>query len=294
MFAKRLKKSEIEVLPQHRAGVGLARCLTFYEWENPFGPEWLDAVESIFSMFGVEPSDVVGNFGGKRTSGNYGRARKRLFERLASQEDAALADVRIDSAPIHPDLDFFPSNIRITWTIGVSGIRMGLIAVRDSLVASCSELVEKIEQTVFEHTGPVYAAAFDFPAAYGPDYYLSAVGAVPSGVPTAANKPYRERITRWRDNTWHREFRMSQGYLREVYPINFVLDHHLEVIVNGSPMLEIMAEQGQVSAIAHTPGVHKWNVAPNNLMEARRILEDSGIILSSATCSELPFSASSA
>lgn len=283
MFVKLSQKEDVEILPECRISGGAARCLMFYEWENTLGSDWLGTVDRIFDEFGVAPFEGIGNFGKNRTKGKYKRIRKRIDDFLLSDVDAAQADVRIESAPNYSDETFFPCDLRITWSVAVSGMRLGVVAIRDSLVDSCEEMVDRIEENVFRQIGTVYATAFDFPANYGPDYYLSAVGAVPSGVGSGANKEYVGRLTQWRDNTWHNGLRMKDGYLREVYPINFLLDKHLDVMFRGRPMSEFMTMHGDLASANYGTSLYRWDVHSNKLMDVRRALETSGIVLSSSS-----------
>jgi hypothetical protein len=277
----------IQVLPENWDGAGgIARCLMFYDWERELGEKWLDLVDAIFAEFGVEPREGTGNLGKAHSHGSYKRVRNRLREFLQA-EKGARRDFRIQGEPYVMAEGFFPSDIGVVWGHSISmqegWTKSGLIAVRGNRAESCHALVERIGARLFQKLGGVYGAAFDFPTLYGPDAYLSSVGAIPKGGSGLANRKYTARMTRWRDNTWQLGLRAGQGYLREVYPINFVLEAHLKMPFQGRPLSELMEKVGDLRPSGYDDRMYRWDVPEESLETVRQALEPSGLILSSPT-----------
>ena len=269
------------VLPTAVSNAPAAHCLMFYEYENVLGEDWLECVEQMFSANEQVPAIAVANLGSDRAKGKYERVKARLRDLLRRQADESAVDVRIDSEHAFPDDAFFPCRMRVAWSTSIGGLRQGVVAVRGS--ASSSELTRMVERTcrpLFKKIGVAYAHAFTYPAAYGPDFYLSAVGAIPSGHSSLKNMEYAERLTRWRDNTWHRRKRPSEGYLREVYPINFLMAGQVERAINGQSLKDYMTRTGTLRPCESIKGRYRWDVPDSLLAQARRDLEGTGIVLS--------------
>ena len=276
-------KAPVAVLPEDWDGSGgMARCLTFYDWEREIGPQWLDLVEEIFTEFEVTPYEGTGNLGEAHSHGRYKRVRKRLRSFLEADEGQR-RDFRIQGEPYLKTEAFFPSDMGVVWAIRDFGERKGAIAVRGTRVESCEALVGSVGEKLFRNIGAAYGAAFDFPTLYGPDAYLSSVGAIPRGTSSRENRNYTARLTRWRDNIWHLGLRASQGFMREVYPINFLLEAHLGMPFQGRPLSEFMEKVGDLRPSDFHAGMYRWDVPIERLDVVRQELEPSGLILSSPT-----------
>ena len=271
----------VSVVPQTRGVSHPARCIMFYEFDRGFSADWLDWVETVFSAFDVKPHTVSASIGDKELSGLYPRVRKRLAALLNTKMGMESPDVRIDSRETQPAESFFPSEIRVAWSTTVGGQKNGVIAVRASLIDSVGELVERLEKSLFEMIGTAYAHALDFPAEFGPDFYLGSVGAVPTGYTTQENTAYEERLVQWRDRIWHGGVRARQGYLREVYPINFLLEPHLGRPYQNCPFRDYMERNGKITFSKFCEGLYRWDVESERLSLVREDLERSGLVLSS-------------
>lgn len=270
----------IAVLPSCRAGEPMTYCVMFYDGERVLRPDWLGVVERMFDSFQQRPSDVIGNLGVQRTKGRYGRVRSRLVSMLEGQPEADRPDIRIDSEHEFLGEEFMPCRMRVAWSTSVAGIDQGVIAVRADGVVSLSEMVERVAEPLFNSVGVAYAHAFEFPAIFGPDFYLSSVGAVPSGRSTTDNVRYQERLTCWRDNTWRERKRPRDGYLREVYPINFLTYNHLRAPTREGDLEDYLRTVGSFSRCPFSRDLYRWDVAPDDLERVREDLEHSGLILS--------------
>ncbi len=275
-----VEQQSIDVLPKVGNASPDSCCFMFYDFKGLFSTEWLGMVESIFSKFEVEPSLAAGSIDQKHSSGNYRRIKKKLSSFLELSSKNSVLEIKIDAGVGLENNDFFACDSRVAFSVASYGLSMGVVAVDRNLVENVTELVDSISELVFDYTGCCYAHAFDFPSAYGPDYYLASVGAVPKGYSTLDNKAYVDRITRWRDNVWHEGMRPSDGYLREVYPINFVLQAHLEQKINGRNLSEYMKSVGNLIEVNRRPGLYRWDVDEASIHIVRDELEQSGLILS--------------
>jgi len=259
-----------------------ARCLMFYDWEISLCPKWLELAAEVFAEFGQTIFEGTGNLGSEHSHGRYGRVLKRLAGFLGSVERGVASnfDIRVWSQPYVETDAFFPCDVEMVWSVHASGRKAGMIAVREKLVENGDALIKRVGRSLFHSTGVVYANAFDFPAVFGPDAYLASVGTIPSGMSTRINEKYSTRITQWRDNRW-KGLLSSQGYLREVYPINFVFDAHLNIPFQERPLSDYMKRVGNLNVSEYNDKMYRWSVPTEIIERVRLDLESSGIVLSS-------------
>jgi hypothetical protein len=261
---------------------GTAYCFMFYDWEKPVSRSWLSRAQEIFAQFGKTISEGTANLGKQHSHGGFKRVQKRLLGFLDAMSDNAGAhfDIRVWSEHYVKTDAWFPCDIEMVWGMHASGTKKGMLAVRDTLVPGLEALIERAAEPIFELTGAAYATVFPFPTLFGPDTYLASVGSIPSGMSSLANSTYTARITRWRDHRWN-GYLTSQGYLREVYPVNFVLRSHLEMPFNGRPLCEYMTKVGSLKPSQFNDRVYCWAVPAERLLWVRQELEPSGLVLSS-------------
>lgn len=270
----------IAVLPEDWDGTGeIVRCFTLYDWQREFSPERLDVAESIFAEFRVTAYEATARRGEDKSSGRYRRIRKRLVQFLDTANGQHRPDFLIQSQPTTKAEAFFPCDLEMAWAVTLAHRKQLMVAVLATHAASCGDVITRIGQSLFELTGAAYGAAFDFPARYGPTFYLSSLSTIPRGTSSVANEHYTDRLTRWRANWPH----ASQGYFREIYPINFVLDGHLRMPFEGQPLSDFMDNVGDLHPSQYAEGMYRWDVPPDRLETVRHELEHSGLILSSAT-----------
>lgn len=264
------------------AASDVARCIMFYDWEKPVGPDWLELAKIIFAEFGQEIVEGIGNLGKRHSHGRFGTVEKKLLAFLeAARDDAkSTVDIQVRSGPYIESDAFYPCDVEIAWSISDKGQKDGLIAVRRARVDSCDSLVERIGKKLFSATGAAYAGAFDFPTLFGPGYYQVGLGTMPAGVSSLANEKYTARITRWRDARW-RGLLTSTGYVREIYPINFLLESHLCMRFEGRPLSEYLEKVGTLKAAGYNDKMYRWIVPAERLEKVRKDLESSGLVLSS-------------
>lgn len=273
-------RADIEVIPTATAGLDMAHCLMFYECRRSLGANWLGAVESLFAAQNELPATIAGAVNDSKVSGSYHRAKPKLVHLLKQYAGDAEPDIRIDSEVAFSTEEFFPCRMRVAWSTSIGGIVQGVLAVREKPGTTLATTIDAVAPLVFREIGDAYAHAFSFPAAYGPDFYLSSVGAVLPGESSTANAMYNKRITQWRDKTWHERKRPSQGYIREVYPINFITGEQLSIEINDVAFIDYMKSVGRVRKCDYGVDLYRWDVCDGNLEQVRQELEQTGVVLS--------------
>lgn len=238
--------------------------------------------EKFLSEFGAKPIQGSGNLGGKRTHGSYTRVRNRLIEFLASEMLDDARSIRVRSDPRNAtDSDFFPSAIEAAIGVVNGGQKIGSFGVAEKEVDNIYSLADRAASTIFSTLGPSYGGVWDFPAEYGAEPYVAAVNTVPGGVRLDSNKKYAGRLVNWTNNVWKKKLRTRQGYFREVYPINYLVDAHLRMEFRGSALYRFLEAEGTLHPCEFNEQMYRWDVPDENLAIVRLALEPSGLILSS-------------
>ena len=163
-----------------------------------------------------------------------------------------------------------------------AGQKIGSLAVDESQVTRFHVLADRAAPIIFSVLGSAYGGCWDFPLSYGAGGYVATLVTVPRGVGVMANEEYGARLNRWRDNIWHKKLRARQGYFREVYPINFLVENHLNASFQGAPLSKFMEATGTLRRCEFSEEMFRWDVSESNLGEVRMALEPSGLVLSSA------------
>ena len=270
----------IGITPEIDNGGPRLRCLMFYEWEVPFDERCLFLSEMLLSEFGSMPVEGTGSLGKKEAHGAYKKVRTRLAGFLTGAGTDA-PSIRVRSAPRVAEPDFFPSALEASMGIVHAGQKIGLFAVDEQEIANIHALANRAAPIVFGVLGAAYGGCWDFPAEYGAGGYVATVITVPRGVNVMANEEYGARLNRWRDNIWHRKLRARQGYFREIYPINFLLDAHLGRSFRGARLSKFMEATGTLRPCAFNEKMYQWDVPDETIGEVRIALEPSGLVLSS-------------
>ena len=271
---------EIEVIPHVAGNTRLARCITIYDWTKPVDPAWLALGEQLFSLFDDFPEQGTGSCGGQSSHGSYRRVHTRLSKFLETGGLSDDFDIRLLGKASSGGEGFFPSNLLFAFSCGVTRLRKAMFAVDESVCASLSDLLEVTGEPIFTSTGNAYGGAFEFPVDYDPEGYLSSIAGMPKGAKWGANEDYAARITRWRDNIWKNSFQVQDGYFREIYPINFLLESHLSMPFRGNPLYKFAESVGILQTV--NDGQFRWDVPADELRLTREQMENSGLILSAA------------
>ena len=286
MLTDHSTEGPIVITPEIDDGGPRLRCLIFHEWETPLDARFLSLAETLLSGFGstaVEGSATLTDDRGeeKDVHGDYRKVRRKLARFLAEPGDAS-PTVQIWGAPRIADSGFFRFAYDIGAGVAHDGQTYGWFAAHETQVSHFRVLADRAAPMVFGALGSGYGGCFDFPARYGVAGYVATVVTVPRGVSVMANEAYADRLQRWRENIWHRGLRARQGYLREVYPVNFLLEAHLRMPFRGAPLARFMEAEGRLEPCAFNAAMYRWDVPEENLGAVRMALEPSGLVLSSA------------
>lgn len=280
------------LLPEFDFGSGgWLRSLMFYEWEAPLDERCLFLAEQLLAEFGTEPVEGTGaltNWSGdqRQAHGDYKKVRAKLgrFLTEANQDGNQLQpSMRVRSVPRVAESGFFPCALEVTFAVAPGGQKVGAFSVDDGHIESATTLADRVEALIFGALGTAYGGCWEFPAVLGSEGYVATVSSMPQNMKWGVDEHYVARLNRWRDNIWHRKLRTRQGYFREIYPINFVLDAHLNASFQGAPLSSFMREFGVLRRCEFNKKMHRWDVPPANLAKVRTVLEPSGLVLSSAT-----------
>ncbi len=114
------------VYPEHKywASSSVARCLMFYDWEKPVGPEWLGVAAEIFSEFGQAIFEGTGNLGERHSHGRFSRVQKKLSSFLGANPKNSF-DIRLRSQPSVEKDAFFPCDVEMVLGVHESGRKEG-------------------------------------------------------------------------------------------------------------------------------------------------------------------------
>ena len=252
----------------------------FYDFEHKITPDWLDMAENLFQIFGYEPSFAIGNFNKKHSDGSYKRIRKRLLSFLTEAEEGDSMDMRLDSIHDVPEEGFFPCQMHIVWVNHLGGIRDGEVSLRMSAKDDLYKFIDIVAPVIFKKVGKAYGSAFIFPAIYGPDAYHATMSSIPKGGGPNDNPEYSARLMNWCYNNLIKNKRPSQGFFREIYPINFVLQAHLDRDFQGRPLEHYMKKVGTLERCDFNPDIFRWDVSEDVIDSVREALEPSGLVLS--------------
>lgn len=258
---------------------GTQHALVFVDFPNDVGQDWLTFVDQTFVTFGRTAVEAIARLKDQKSFGSYPRVRPRICKLLqdARQQDVPIT-VEVGGSSKRKQLAYYYQGLEISLTT-IPNLRHVHAAADDTCVASLDSMALNVSKRLSDVVGPSYGFAFDFPREFGVAYYLSAVGSIPAGRALFEFDTYTQRITRWRDRRWL-GFRERNGYLREVYPINYLLDAHLRAPFRGGRLREYLNDTGKLDHSEFHPDVYQWSVSPSRIEEVRRELEDSGLVLS--------------
>lgn len=270
------------VFPRTNGSFKSAYCLTLYDWLKPVDATWLMMIADLFSVFGETPIEGTGFFDGVRCHGKYRRVQNKLASYLDTAKDTGSFDVRIRGRSTQLDEAHFPSEIELVFSGARDRLSRFCLAVREEKAEDSRQFLEMTASHVMQKTGLCYGGVFSFPAAYGPESYLSSISAMPKGMKWGANKLYSERITRWRDRTANDGWRPSAGYFREIYSVNIINKNHLEMRFNGGEFRNFADSFGELHSISSCESLYCWVIDEARLVQAQEAAETSGLVLSSA------------
>ena len=250
------------------------------DFQKLVGPEFMDIVDVLFAHFGSLPVEAIAEYDAEKSIGSYSRVRSRIRNFLqsvaAGRSDRLNISIGNHARRKDPTFHHGSAEAALGTRLDQSCVLFGVDELR---AGKRDEFVEFTATQLFKLVGPCYGYYLAYPKHHGVGYYVASVISIPQGGNVMAYKEYGARVTRWRDRKWA-GLRASQGYIREVYEINFLLESHLQAPVNGVPLRKVAEELGELVAFPPCPGVYKWTIPTANLELARDQFEDSGLVLS--------------
>lgn len=267
-------------MPKESENFSTAHCMTLYDWNREVDEYWIELFEKVFLAVDSEPVAGIANLDGKNVSGSYLRSKNRIRKFLEKAPEWGEFDVRIRSANTNPGDEAFPSEYELSLSGSKLRRKKLCFAARHGRISSPSIMMEIIGQTIIDYTGPCYGGVFEFPAHFGPSFYLSSIAVSPRGVAWDANQDYADRITRWRDRTAHGALSPSAGYFREIYEINLLTDGHLRNPFQGRPFREFAASVSMIYPLPYCEGMYRWDIPKKALKRVQNLMEGSGLVLS--------------
>lgn len=257
-------------------------CVMIVDWEESLGDFLLPKIEALFQSYDLLPFEGTGNLDNKSSHGSYKRVKKRLALFLQNGHSSKnVHDIRILSEKKYEgNLPFCPSAMGVAWASGGRKDRQAIFFIRNEILENKENFIRDVEENICRHAGTFYGAVFELQAALGPPAYLASLIAIDFRSNQQPSTQYKERITRWRDNI-SGGIHPRSGFFREIYPINYVTESHLEKAFNGAPLKKFMEANGTLRRTNFNTQMYRWDIEEAKLKIARESLENSGLVLSS-------------
>lgn len=123
------------------------------------------------------------------------------------------------------------------------------------------------------------AQIFSFPWVYSPVAYFAGATYDHSDRRLGKLTPGGSaRITNWRSHC-HRGNRPSQGYMRDVYPLNILSREHICNELRGVSLLEWISTSPSRGEISEFGSKCIWRIADQHIAEVQRSLDEAGLLL---------------
>jgi len=258
----------------------LAHCMMIYGWDNVDSSSFQHYIEELFNLFDMSPDQATGSNQTINTHGSYNRVKKKLYTLVNMENDNDRFDFRVRASNPKFEAGFFPCNLEFVANKSNIHPKQAQIAVKDGVVNSCSTMIDKVLNITLQEFGAFCGGCWSFPAEFGPAEYLSSVGSLPQGVKWGSNRYYVQRITRWKNNIWRNGYAPAKGYFREIYPINFLFQTHLDMPFRNNNLSDYIERHGSLTALDTSKKMFRWDLTDEELMGVRTDLEDSGLVLS--------------
>ena len=228
--------------------------------------------------YSLEPKELCYTASRKDKSGNYSSLKSELEDAFSCDVENGVKSLRVRSKIVAPEDGFFPCDMEISVDVGGQSYARGSISVSIDKVSDLEKFAIQTAQEVSRIGGCYYGHSSLFPAILGPEYYLGSVGVIPKGWSFMSTRAYTKRLTTWRD---HGANRISlNGYFREVFPFNFLTEHHLDQRILGKPAADLYKEFGQLEKFGASACQYVWKVPLALIPKAREVLEKANLVLS--------------
>lgn len=141
-------------------------------------------------------------------------------------------------------------------------------------VLALDERMLDLARTILHELKPVYGTGFYRPRRLGPNYYVIGMNYED---PEEGDRPLDDeeklRVSRWSDCN------LEEGYLRDIYPWNFLTAPHLARKVGRQKLANWIGadpRRGELSEFVN--GVYFWRIEPSALAEIRKTLWEAEVI----------------
>jgi hypothetical protein len=259
-------------------GTQVALSLMFYDLENNLNSSWLNWIVKVFSHYGIAPDSLILHTSSGNSSGRLENLSEKLTIALNNANDGATIDLQVRSTPIADGVGFFPTEMSLSINTSGPGKAQGVLSIRDREDRSLRDFALHHAQEIAELGGKFYGHASKFPAILGPDSYAACVGAIPKGWSFTSTQAYTNRLTAWRNHGASREH--LNGYLREVFPINFLTTAHVNSNDSMFHTPSFFEKFGTLSPLGKSKDQYVWEVTHKKLPKARSEMEKAGLVLS--------------
>lgn len=250
----------------------------FYDIRKPVNENWLQWIESVFEDYGATPEKLIVRSKVSNYSGMFSKLRTKLLYLLAEASEGQEIDFQVRSAPLADGVGFYPSDISISINTNNLHKSQGVFSIRDfcgrDLVRFSTNCAKKLTSMNYQF----YGHASKFPGIIGPDFYSASVGSIPKGWSFMSTREYTKRITVWRDE--YNSLSQINGFFREIFPINFLNETHLQKHINGMSAKCFYEMFGNVFEIAKDSNQYAWIIDEEKLSFLRKKMEKENLVLS--------------
>ncbi len=258
----------------------IANCIVFYDFkaEDVDLKGWFYHMVDWFERHGHPPTHV--SLTGEGIKSRSKQTYKHCQKALEARDFKGMKSIFIDAYPLkfndHND-HIFTSGIRLQTVGGRLGF---LLCFDNDLVPFTRETLEKDIRDLISFISPRYGFCYQREFEKGPDWYFWGVikGLDEDKFPEEAVE--EERIAEWGRQYGHPQGRYHTGHLREIYPLNLLLEAHLTQKVGGQSLktwIESSPQHGDLKPLSKD--LWSWWIPQENISLVSEALRDTGIIL---------------
>ena len=249
------------------------KCFAVYGWTEAIDLSKVpQSVGAITRVVGMSLSSAYGSRAERDWYSNPTRVAERMAE---SQLDAATF-----FCPVAREPD--PSAWQACYSINLRPAELTFVAADSE--ATLSEFADQCMHALAPWGAPFYGFAYLRSSAFGPLHFALGVNYCPRL--GAIDKAEGDRTTNWlmdiTSGSGPAPLVHRQGYLRDVFPVNFLSREHLEQPVDAQNLKDWIvghSDRGYLQELA--PGSHRWIVPDSAIPSIRATLHRNGVLLHS-------------
>lgn len=237
--------------------------------------QWFEYTVELFHKNGLIPNKAaLGGVNGTKGNKNvlFNNAQKRLYE----CDFKGIDDIWFTALP--PEYSLEMSDGLLTVSVTIDARSTFRIIFDDQIMPFQKEIMKNLTKDFLNLINAQYGYAYQRLYKLGPEFYPFGIIC---GLDWDKDRKERELITKW-----SHKFRMPDGSyktgdLRDIYPMNLLVDEHLNRIVINNQTLEawIKSDKSHGELEELTPGKFAWWVEQENISMVRDALRPSGIII---------------